>query len=545
MTYQAKTNWKPDDPVMETDYIRIEQGIADAHQLVKDLANELGGSFVVSGLTFTYTGLTANYAAGVAYVKGQRFSIPAGSIVLNANQGQYIYLDTDGVIKKSTSQAVADSVCPLWYFSTNASAVLSYTDRRNILSDTITVDQTQVPSSNTAKWPKFFSYFAYLFKSVTGEADWKTTPVKTIKQLWTDLSNHIADTVSHVTAAERTAWNAKETHAGAQAKADAVQTNLTNHINATDPHPGYALDSDLSAHVSQTNPHKTSASDVGAVPAAGGKMTGNLEMNSSRLAFTGPANFNTFLNVASHSAQASATGAIVINTPINTSVAVRAKIEGYCYNSNASFELVVGLYSNGTTTILNPGYLMQGSFRHTVRAARDASGKIVIILGNVTDTFPEAKISVSRVDVSKAPTLTQGDGWSISYGVTDLTPYSNQTTLTDKTGFALASDLTAHLSAADPHSQYQLKGTANTDVNKTKAVQLQTDTRSLVLTYTGNQLTKVEEMDGATAVKTTNLTYNGDGTLATTQEVAGGTTVTKTLAYTSGKLSGVTKAVTG
>lgn len=87
-------------------------------------------------------------------------------------------------------------------------------------------------------------------------------------------------------------------------------------------------------------------------------------------------------------------------------------------------------------------------------------------------------------------------------------------------------------------------GSKNTDVNKTKAVTLQVDTRTLVLTYTGEQLTKVEEKDGANAVKTTNLSYNGDGTVNNVVESAGGTTVTKTLGYTSNKLTSVTKAVT-
>lgn len=86
-------------------------------------------------------------------------------------------------------------------------------------------------------------------------------------------------------------------------------------------------------------------------------------------------------------------------------------------------------------------------------------------------------------------------------------------------------------------------GNSNTDVNKTKAITLQVDTRTLVLTYTGEQLTKIEEKDGTTAVKTTILGYNGDGTLGTVTETAGGTTVTKNLTYTSGKLSSVTKAV--
>ncbi|QRG70863.1 hypothetical protein [Brevibacillus choshinensis] len=446
MTYQAKTNWKPDDPVMETDYIRIEQGIADAHQLVKDLANELGGSFVFSGLTFTYTGLTANYAAGTAYVKGQRFSVSAGSIPLNANQGQYIYLDTDGVIKKSTSQAVADGVCPLWYFSTNVTTVLSYTDRRNLLSDSITVDQTQVPSSNTAKWPKFFSFFAYLFKGVTGEADWKTAPVKTIKQLWTDLSNHIADMVSHITAAERTAWNAKETPDGAQAK--------------------------VNLHANETNVH-------GATPSA----------------------------TANRIVQRDASG--------------RAKVSDPAAVDDIANKKVVDAVDSKLTTHTGD------NAKHITQAERDAWN------AKETPSGAQSKVDTHAADNVKHITAAERSSWNAKE-----TPAGAQAKAD-----AVQANLNTHLSAPDPHSQYQLKGTANADVNKTKAVQLQTDTRSLVLTYTGNQLTKVEEMDGATAIKTTNLTYNGDGTLATTQEIAGGTTVTKTLTYTSGKLSGVTKAV--
>lgn len=41
--YTAKTNWKPDDDIMETDVNRWEQGIADAHaqltQVVADVSN--------------------------------------------------------------------------------------------------------------------------------------------------------------------------------------------------------------------------------------------------------------------------------------------------------------------------------------------------------------------------------------------------------------------------------------------------------------------------------------------------------------------------
>jgi len=92
-------------------------------------------------------------------------------------------------------------------------------------------------------------------------------------------------------------------------------------------------------------------------------------------------------------------------------------------------------------------------------------------------------------------------------------------------------------------NRFPLLGTTNTDINKVKALELKTDTRSVNLTYTNSQLTKVEEKDGTTVVKTTNLTYDANGNLTQVQEIAGGTTITTTLTYTSGTLTSVTKAV--
>ncbi|MCM3560577.1 hypothetical protein M4D57_18590 [Brevibacillus borstelensis] len=214
---------------------KLEGGVEKAHQLIESLAREWGGSFVTAqagrnpGLVFSVAGLTASWTAGVAYVNGVRFDVASGSIALNASQGQYIYLDSDGIVKKTTSQATANAKCPLWYFATDASGVITSTDRRNIVASSITVDQNQAPTGNTGNWWKFFSFFANRLKQFSGETDWKTDPIRSLKQLWTDLSNHLSDTVSHITAAERTAWNAKETPEGAQTKVD-------NHASATSVH---------------------------------------------------------------------------------------------------------------------------------------------------------------------------------------------------------------------------------------------------------------------------------------------------------------------
>jgi hypothetical protein len=99
-----------------------------------------------------------------------------------------------------------------------------------------------------------------------------------------------------------------------------------------------------------------------------------------------------------------------------------------------------------------------------------------------------------------------------------------------------------HEAKVAPHSGHMILGTSNTDINKVKALKLQTDTRSLTLTYTSGNLTKVEEKNGATIVKTTNLTYT-DGNLTKVTETVGNTTVTTTLTYTDGALTSVTKAV--
>jgi hypothetical protein len=117
-------------------------------------------------------------------------------------------------------------------------------------------------------------------------------------------------------------------------------------------------------------------------------------------------------------------------------------------------------------------------------------------------------------------------------------------------GHATTTALTTHTNnKSNPHTVTaaqtgaQILGAANTDVNKVKALEHKTDTRTAALTYTNGNLTKVEEKDGATVVKTTDLSYDVDGNLETVTETAGGVTVTTTLTYTDGDLTAVSKAV--
>ncbi|WP_405131163.1 hypothetical protein MHB43_01255 [Paenibacillus sp. FSL H8-0317] len=113
----------------------MEGGIEAAHTLVEQLAKELGGNFVVPidgtmGLLCNAQGLKATWTTGIAYVSGRRYQVAAGEMPLNPTQGQYLYVDIDGVVKKTTSQTTAKKGLMIFYVATDTSGVISTTDHR-------------------------------------------------------------------------------------------------------------------------------------------------------------------------------------------------------------------------------------------------------------------------------------------------------------------------------------------------------------------------------------------------------------------------------
>ncbi|UKS24309.1 hypothetical protein LOZ80_22075 [Paenibacillus sp. HWE-109] len=87
-------------------------------------------------------------------------------------------------------------------------------------------------------------------------------------------------------------------------------------------------------------------------------------------------------------------------------------------------------------------------------------------------------------------------------------------------------------------------GDTNTDIVKNKAIWLDIDTRTTVMTYTSGKLMKVEEKDALSVVKSTVMTYDGNDRLFTIAETAGGETITRTITYdNNNNISTVTKAV--
>jgi hypothetical protein len=179
------------------------QQALDVKSDLNNVSTVLGGNYVATGLAFSTSGLTANFTAGIAVVNGVRFSITAGSINLNANQGQYLYVDTDGTIKSTTTQATADAKCPLWYFSTNTTAAIVSTDRRAI--NVLTVDPSQAPSGSIGKIGQFLSWITNRIKAITGKANWYDVPATTLEA----ANTHMTDSVKHVTQSDKDNWNGK------------------------------------------------------------------------------------------------------------------------------------------------------------------------------------------------------------------------------------------------------------------------------------------------------------------------------------------------
>ncbi|MCL6661792.1 hypothetical protein [Paenibacillus amylolyticus] len=113
----------------------MEGGIEAAHTLVEKLGKETAGNFVavingVMGLSCSAQGLKVTWTTGVAYVGGRRYEVTAGEMALNPTQGQYVYVDNNGVVNKTTSQATAKAGLSLFYVSTDTSGVISSEDRR-------------------------------------------------------------------------------------------------------------------------------------------------------------------------------------------------------------------------------------------------------------------------------------------------------------------------------------------------------------------------------------------------------------------------------
>jgi phage minor structural protein len=142
-----------------------------------------------------------------------------------------------------------------------------------------------------------------------------------------------------------------------------------------------------------------------------------------------------FNNPAAVSGGSATTGAMVIKTPITmSSFMTRIDLSGYNYTDGLSeVDFSVGFYAYSGGTFLNKSFTSKGSKVITrARLAKESSGKVVLIVGDVADVWQYPKISVDRAHVgfSTVPN-TFKDGWSIAFETT-LAAYTNITEVTGR-----------------------------------------------------------------------------------------------------------------
>lgn len=129
-----------------------------------------------------------------------------------------------------------------------------------------TISDTTAPTGDSGTVTNLLGWLANTVKSITGKSSWRTAPATTLEA----AKAHADDATRHITAAERTAWNAKETTAGAQAKADAAQaaaaTDATSKANAAQAAAATdaaakanTVQANLTSHTGNTTVHITAA----------------------------------------------------------------------------------------------------------------------------------------------------------------------------------------------------------------------------------------------------------------------------------------------
>lgn len=129
-------------------------------------------------------------------------------------------------------------------------------------------------------------------------------------------------------------------------------------------------------------------------------------------------------------------GAFVIqtNVPMASNTMTKTKIEGYVYDATSPFSIEVGGYFASGGGFNNRGYINTGARRVMVRFAKNtATGNVVIILGDVGDSFNHPRLHVSYFMAAHS-TLNDnfGDNWSIIQ-TTDLSAYDTFVTVPDVT----------------------------------------------------------------------------------------------------------------
>ncbi|WP_379147872.1 phage tail protein [Paenibacillus sp. sgz500992] len=149
-------------------------------------------------------------------------------------------------------------------------------------SDTVignrTISDSTAPTGETGTLTTLLGWLANMIKGITGKSSWRTAPATTLEA----AKVHADDATRHITAPERTTWNAKETPGGAQSKADAAKDAA---INAAAQDATSKADAAESAAKNASIPttQKGAANGVAALNEIGQVMGSGLSLGGNKL----------------------------------------------------------------------------------------------------------------------------------------------------------------------------------------------------------------------------------------------------------------------
>ena len=180
----------------------------------------------------------------------------------------------------------------------------------------------------------------------------------------------------------------------------------------------------------------------------------------------------------------------------------------------------------------------------TITAAIDAIQTSFVVAD--ASSFPDAPFRITiDAEIMEVGAIDRETNTfsNITRGVegTESAPHEAQAVVTNRFTAGTFNELIDNTNL----SQYAVQlGSGNQDVNLIKALMHEIHTRSAVLTYTSGMLTKVEEKDGETVVRTINLSWDG-ARLSQAELIAGGKTTTLTFNYdVDGTLASMSRSVT-
>lgn len=143
--YDAKTNWQLNEVVQPVDMNRIEGGILAVDQRIASGVADISALKNIAAANRVDKMIVLVEAAGLYRFDAESSTAGDDNLVVQpaAGTGRWIKISE--------------------------------------ITVTHTIDDTQVPASDTGSWKSLFSFIANIIKGITGETSWRTSPANTLK----------------------------------------------------------------------------------------------------------------------------------------------------------------------------------------------------------------------------------------------------------------------------------------------------------------------------------------------------------------------------